>query len=185
MTWSTAPCTIRSLTVGTPNGGFSWLPGLGIHTRLTACGWYWPVLSSCSSFWIVCSWRSPTRLALCLSIPALPPLATTFCSDPARFSCLQTLSINRNHLPPSIPVSRVANNALGPDRWFHPCPPGSDFSPLLSRRRHCRGLLFLRSVFHASTFLPPLAPRVLPPLPRYYGGSVTFRARFFGPSQRP
>src|SRR5258708_17572769 len=52
-------------------------------------------------------------------------------------------------------------HALCPDRWFHPCPPGSDFSPLLSRFRHCRGLLFLRSVFHASTFLPPLAPRAL------------------------
>ena len=45
---------------------------------------------------------------------------------------------------------------------FHPGPSGSDVSPLLSRFRHCRGLLFLRSVFHASTFLPPLAPRALP-----------------------
>src|SRR5271165_7550232 len=26
--------------VGTPKGRFSLLPGLGIHTRLTACGWY-------------------------------------------------------------------------------------------------------------------------------------------------
>src|SRR5260370_11209523 len=47
--------------------------------------------------------------ALCLSIPALPPLATTFCSDRSRFFGLQTLSISLNHFPPSIPVSRVAN----------------------------------------------------------------------------
>src|SRR5208337_4540140 len=109
MTWSTAPCTIRSLIVGTPNPRFSWLPGLGIHTRLTAFGWYCPALSSCSSFWIVCSWCASTARALWLSIPALPPLATTFCSDPARFLGFQTLSISRNHLPPSVPVSRVAN----------------------------------------------------------------------------
>src|SRR6202022_3618491 len=43
------------------------------------------------------------------STPALPPLATTFCSELSRFFGLQTLSINLNHLPPSIPVSRVAN----------------------------------------------------------------------------
>jgi hypothetical protein len=36
--------------------------------------------------------------------------------------------------------------AFGPDRRFHPCPPGSDVSPLLSLFRHCRGLLFHRSV---------------------------------------
>jgi len=29
---------MRSLRVGTPNGRFSLLPALGIHTRLTACG---------------------------------------------------------------------------------------------------------------------------------------------------
>src|SRR6516225_6848982 len=31
-----------------------------------------------------------------------------------------------------------------------------------SRCRHCRRCLFHCSVFHASTFLPPLAPRALP-----------------------
>src|SRR5207253_11026886 len=46
--------------------------------------------------------------------------------------------------------------------WFHPCPPGTDLSVLWSRCRHCRRCLFRCSVFHASTFLPPLAPRALP-----------------------
>jgi hypothetical protein len=44
-----------------------------------------------------------------VSIPALPPLATTFSSALPRFFGLQTLSISLNHFPPSIPVSRVAN----------------------------------------------------------------------------
>ena len=35
--------------------------------------------------------------------------------------------------------------------------------------------------FSLSTFLPPLTPGITPLL-RYYGGSVTSRAQFFGPS---
>src|ERR1700732_4298790 len=88
------------------------------------------------------------------------------------FEFIQAL-LARPFLPPVEMVSKEVEpsfnprfqgyqHAFGPDRWFHPCPPGSDVSPLLSLFRHCRGLLFLRSVFHASTFLPPLAPRVLP-----------------------
>jgi hypothetical protein len=38
MTILTAACTTRSVTVGIPNGRFSALPGLGIHTRLTGLG---------------------------------------------------------------------------------------------------------------------------------------------------
>src|SRR5271166_2253592 len=67
------------------------------------------VRSSCSSFAIVWSLCTSICRALWLSIPALPPLATTFCSDRPRFFGLQTLSISLNHFPPSIPVSRVAN----------------------------------------------------------------------------
>jgi hypothetical protein len=63
-----------------------------------------------------------------------------------------------------------------------PRPSGSDFSSLLSRFRHCRGLWFLRSVFHPSTFLASLGSTGITPLLRYYEGSVTSRAQFFGPS---
>src|SRR5215831_14007617 len=60
------------------------------------------------------------------------------------------------------PRFQGCQHAFRPDCRFHPGPTGSDFSPLLSRFRHCRGLLLLHSVFHASTFLPALAPRALP-----------------------
>src|SRR6201984_1175585 len=60
------------------------------------------------------------------------------------------------------PRFQGCQHALSPDRWFHPCPASTDLSALWSRCRHCRRCLFHWAVFHASTFLPPLAPRALP-----------------------
>jgi hypothetical protein len=53
-------------------------------------------------------------------------------------------------------------HALCPDFRFCPRPAGTYLSVLWSPLGHCRRCLFLSSVFHASTFLPPLAPRALP-----------------------
>jgi hypothetical protein len=52
-------------------------------------------------------------------------------------------------------------HALGPDRRFGPSPAGSHLSGLRSPCGHWRRLFFLRSVLHASTSLPPFAPRPL------------------------
>ena len=59
------------------------------------------------------------------------------------------------------PRFQGCQHAFGPDHGFHPRPAGADLSLLWSRCRHSRGSLFLWSVCHASTFLPPLTPRAL------------------------
>jgi len=51
--------------------------------------------------------------------------------------------------------------ALGPDRGFDPCPPGSDLSIAFQPLRHWSRFGLLLSFSHASTFLPPFAPRPL------------------------
>jgi hypothetical protein len=83
-------------------------------------------------------------------------------SPPRRSRYLAIGSYQPKPFPSFNPRFQGRQHALRPDRWFYPSPPGSDVSPLLSRFRHCRGWLFRRSVFHASTFLPPFAPRALP-----------------------
>ena len=60
------------------------------------------------------------------------------------------------------PRFQGCQHALCPGLSFHPCPSGTDLSVLWSPLGHCRRCLFLGSVFHASTFLPPFAPRALP-----------------------
>src|ERR1700724_839065 len=60
------------------------------------------------------------------------------------------------------PRFQGCQHALCPDLSFHPCPPSTDLSILWSPFGHCRRCLFLCSFFHASTFLPPFAPRALP-----------------------
>ena len=52
-------------------------------------------------------------------------------------------------------------HALRPNRRFRPRPAAANFSRLLSPLGHSRGWSFHRSVLHASTFLPPFAPRTL------------------------
>src|SRR5437667_10844712 len=61
-----------------------------------------------------------------------------------------------------IPRFQGCQHAFCPDLSFHPSPAGMVLSVLWSPLGHCRRCLFLCSVFHASTFLPPLAPRALP-----------------------
>ena len=60
-------------------------------------------------------------------------------------------------------VHQSCQHALRPDPGFGPRPalPQGVRSGLLSRR-HCHRLFFLGSSHHASTFLPPFAPRALP-----------------------
>jgi hypothetical protein len=109
-----------------------------------------------------------------LSIPALRPLATTFCSDPAGFFGLHTLSINPNHLPPSIPVYRVANmrsvQTVGSTQAI-----GLGFllvvEPLPALSRVVVPSLCL-SPFHLPASLGSTG---ITPLLRYYEGSVTSR----------
>src|SRR5260370_13822812 len=60
------------------------------------------------------------------------------------------------------PRFQRCQHAFRPDDLFHPCPSGTDLSILWRPLGHCRRCLFRSSVFHASTFLPPFAPRALP-----------------------
>lgn len=74
------------------------------------------------------------------------------------------------------PLFEGRQHALGPDRRFHPRPPGADLSGLFSPCGHSRRFLFHQSVLHASTSLPPFAPRPLQALPSSYEGSDSCQA---------
>lgn len=59
------------------------------------------------------------------------------------------------------PFFQGRQHALRPDTRFHPGPSALRFSGLLSLFWHSRRFFFRLSVLHASTFLPPFAPRPL------------------------
>jgi hypothetical protein len=60
------------------------------------------------------------------------------------------------------PFFKGRQHALRPDTRFHPGPPVLCFSGLLSLFFwHSRRSIFRLSILHASTFLPPFAPRPL------------------------
>jgi hypothetical protein len=152
-----------------PNGRSSLLPIFGIQTRCTGLGWYSPFLSFSwrlgNRRWLVSAYR---RQRFPSAFFSLFPSATFFTAL-SRFSIFQTLSIRLNHLPPLIPLSRVANIrsvhtlASVQAHWGAtslPClafgTPGSSICP-------CISLTF-----------PPSYPPWLHgrySLPRYYGGS--------------
>src|SRR5271165_6702710 len=156
MTWSRAPCTIRSLRVGTPKGRFSLLPALGIQTRLTACGWY--LIGSQFLF----------QLCYCLVFVYFN-LSRALLID-SRASAFGYYLLQRStkvlwtpyfiYQPKPLssfnPRFQGCQHAFRPDDRFHPCPSGTDLSILWSPLRHCRRCSFRSSVFHASTFLLPL-----------------------------
>jgi hypothetical protein len=80
------------------------------------------------------------------------------------------------------PRFQGCQHAFGPDCWFHPCPPGSDVSPLVEPFPALPRVgipLFCLSRFHLPASLGSTG---ITPLPCYYGGSVTSRVQFFGPS---
>src|SRR5262245_60372286 len=97
---------MRSLTVGMPSGRV--LPSLlGMSTRLTAWGWYVPILSAVSSSDRYISAFAANRSIDCPSTPAAPRLASTFAQAALSVAGANTLSINENHLPPLTPLSRA------------------------------------------------------------------------------
>ena len=59
-------------------------------------------------------------------------------------------------------VFQCCQHVVRPDRWFCPCPTGTDISALLSRCRHSRRCGFHLSVHNASIFLRPFARQALP-----------------------
>jgi hypothetical protein len=182
MTWSTAPCTVRSLIVGTPNGRFSWLPGLRIHTRFTAFGRYCPALSSCSSFCIVCSWCS----LYCLCTLVIDSGAPAFGDHLLQRSCqiLGTPDFIDQSKPFTSfnPRFQGCQHAFGPDFRFHPRPSGLGFLPLVEPFPALPRVV-VPSLYLSRFHLPAsLGSTGITPLPCYYGGSVTSRAQFFGPS---
>jgi hypothetical protein len=112
-------------------------------------------------------------------IPALPPLATTFCRDPARFLGLQTLSINETiyllRSPfPGLPTCVRSRPLVPPRPTGLGCLSLVESFPALSR---VVVPSFSLSRFHLPASLDSTG---ITPLLRYYGGSVTSRAQFFG-----
>src|SRR5258705_3943490 len=160
MTWSRAPCTIRSLRVGTPSGRFSLLPALGIQTpfdclRLVLIGSQF-LLQLRSRLVFACF-----NLSYALMVDSgASAFSHYLLQRSARI--LWTPDFIDQPKPSSSfkPRFQGCQHAFGPDHW-HPPPAGADLSLLGSRCRHSRGSLFLWSVCHASTFLPPLTPRAL------------------------
>src|SRR5260370_3756303 len=162
MTWSRAPCTIRSLRVGTPKGRFSLLPALGIQTRLD--GLRLVLIGSQFLF----------QLRYCLVFVYFNlsrALLIDFSASAFGYYLLQRAIkviwtpdfINQpKPLSSFNPRFQGCQHAFRPDDRFHPCPSGTVLSILWSPLGHCRRCLFRSSVFHASTFLPPFAPRALP-----------------------
>ena len=128
-TWRSAACTVRSRTVGMPNGRGSALPGLGIHVRRIAAGRYVPCRRSVESR----SNRAFHRHGLSsLFLPALAPpeLPGFFAPTPALTPvallsragspCFTPLSFQpfRRHLP------------LAPGCRFRTLPLSSSDSPI-------------------------------------------------------
>ena len=99
----TACWTMRSLTVGMPNGLVRPSP-FGMSTRLTACGRYEPSRSALDSSARYSSARAANRSMLCPSTPATPLLARTFVQAAASVLGANTLSTNAYHLPPLTPL---------------------------------------------------------------------------------
>src|SRR5262245_28080290 len=164
-----------------PSGRSSLLPSLGIQTRCTGLGWYSPLLSlACkagSHRWLCSRYRRHLRPSGLLALLPLATLAAALC----RFSIFQTLSIRLNHLPPLIPLSRVANirsvhtlasvhSHLGWTSLL--CLASGCAFGTLSRSSNCERMILT---------VPPSYPPWLRgryPLHRYYGGSDSCPAPF-------
>jgi hypothetical protein len=74
-----------------------------------------------------------------------------------------------------IPVTRAANRRRSPVEGLHTC---VALHRCESRGQY--GAFFLRSFVRCLHLPTSLDSTGITPLQRYYGGSVTFRARFFG-----
>src|SRR6267142_3873651 len=94
-------------------------------------------------------------------MPAAPSLRRTCRAARCRFSIFHTLSIRLYHLPPLIPLSRVANMRSVHTLASVQAQCGGTSLPCLALGTPGR-LICSLCFLHAFTFLSPLAPRSLP-----------------------